>query len=285
LGGQQQLWERAEQVRTGVPARVGVCLLTLIYFQVGYKWGYRSHDGAGVIDGLTGLDAMLPLVPGFIVFYMLGYFFVFAPCFVVRERHAFRAAIVAFCVCMAVGFVVFRYFPIEMQKTYATGDDWFSKLAYFQQSKDTAYNNFPSLHVGLNVYAYALIAWQSRKINPAWLVLPVLIIISTLLVKQHLVIDVLGGLVLATGGFLLFRRIERSRSTLCNRLYAVTLGGLWLVLATHLERIRITWQKLERFLAAGSLEIVPVFVGLGLLLAGVFVFRQLRQGRGIPRGN
>jgi hypothetical protein len=186
---------------------------------------------------------------------------------------------------MAVGFVVFRYFPIEMQKTYATGDDWFSKLAYFQQSKDTAYNNFPSLHVGLNVYAYALIAWQSKRISPAWLVLPVLIIISTLLVKQHLVIDVLGGLVLATGAFLLFRRIERSSSTVCMRLYAVTLAGLWAVLATHLERIRITWQKLERFLAAANLEIVPVAVGLGLLLAGVFVFRQLRQGRGIPSGD
>lgn len=284
MGGQAQVWKRAEQARTGVLARVGVCLLTLIFFQVGYKWGYRSHEGAGVIDGLTGLDTLLPLVPGFIVFYMLGYFFVFAPCFVVRERHAFRAAIVAFCACMAVGFVVFRYFPIEMQKTYATGDDWFSKLAYFQQSKDTAYNNFPSLHVGLNVYAYALIVWQSKRISPVWLVLPLLIIISTLLVKQHLVIDVLGGLVLATGAFLLFRRIERSSSTVCRRLYAVTLAGLWAVLATHLERVRITWQKLERFLAAANLEIVPVAVGLGLLLAGVFVFRQLRRGREIPGG-
>ena len=278
-GGQAQVWKRAEQARTGGLARVGVCLLTLIYFQVGYKWGYRSHDGGGVIDGLMGLDAVLPLVPGFIVFYMLGYFFVFAPCFVVRERHAFRAAIIAFCACMTVGFVVFRYFPIEMQKTYATGDDWFSKLTYFQQSKDTTYNNFPSLHVALNVYAYALIAWQSKRISPVWLVLPVLIIISTLLVKQHLVIDVLGGLLLATGAFLLFRWIERSSSTVCKRLYAVTLAGLWLVLATHLERIRITWQKLERFLAAASLEIVPVFVVLGLLLSIIFIVRRLIWSR------
>jgi membrane-associated phospholipid phosphatase len=245
-------------------ARLGVCLLTLIFFQVGYKWGYRSHSGPGVIDGVTWLDTALPLVPAFIVFYMLGYFFVFAPCFIVRERHAFRAAIIAFCLSMAVAFIFFRYLPIEMHKTYASGDDWFSKLAYFQQSKDTAYNNFPSLHVGLNVYAYALIAWQWRRINVAWLVLPVLIVISTMLVKQHLLIDVLGGLALASAGFLLFRKLESLPGELLDRCYLATLAGLWLVLLTHLERIRITWQKLERFLNAGGLEILPV---MGVLLA------------------
>jgi membrane-associated phospholipid phosphatase len=268
-----------EKIQTNILARVGVCLLTLIFFQVGYKWGYRSHDGAGVIEGITGLDTALPLVREFIVFYMLGYFFVFAPCFIVRERQAYRAAMIAFCLCMTVAFLFFRYLPIEMHKTYATGDDWFSKLAFFQQSKDTPYNNFPSLHVGLNVYAYALIAWQWQRISAAWLVVPVLIIISTLLVKQHLLIDVLGGIALAAGGFALFRKMEQASSTALNRLYLATLLGLYLVLFTHLERISITWQKLERFLAAAGVEIVPVFVGLGLLLAALLVFRQLRRRR------
>lgn len=267
-----------EQGTSGL-ARLGVCLLTLIYFQVGYKWGYRLHDGPGVIEGVTGLDTALPLVPEFIVFYMIGYFFVFAPCFIVRERQAFRAAIIAFCVCMGIAFLFFRFFPIEMHKTYATGDDWFSKLTFFQQSKDTPYNNFPSLHVGLNVYAYMLIAWQWQRISAAWLVLPVLIIISTLLVKQHLLIDVLGGIALAAGGFVLFRKMERASSRLLNRLYAATLAGLVLVLLTHLERIRITWQKLERFLAAGGLEIVPVLVLLGLVVMGIFVVRRLLRPR------
>jgi len=265
--------------RTGVLARLGVCLLTLIYFQVGYKWGYRFHDGPGVIEGVTGLDTALPLVPEFIVFYMLGYFFVFAPCFIVRERQAFRAAIIAFCVCMGIAFILFRFFPIEMHKTYATGDDWFSKLAFFQQSKDTPYNNFPSLHVGLNVYAYMLIAWQWQRISAAWLVLPMLIIISTLLVKQHLLIDVLGGIVLAAGGYALFRKMERLPVTILDRFYLATLAGLFLVLFTHLERISITWQKLQRFLAAGGLEIGPVVAVLGLVVAGIFVMRRLSRRR------
>ncbi len=264
------------QEKTGGLTRLGVCLLTLIFFQVGYKWGYRSHSGPGVIDGVTWLDTALPLVPAFIVFYMLGYFFVFAPCFIVRERHAFRAAIIAFCLSMAVAFVFFRYLPIEMHKTYATGDDWFSKLAYFQQSKDTTYNNFPSLHVGLNVYAYALIAWQWRRINLAWLVLPVLIVISTMLVKQHLLIDVLGGLALAGGGFLLFRKLESLPGKLLDRSYMATLAVLWIVLLTHLERIRITWQKLERFLNAGGLEILPVLCGVLLVLAIVWGAKRVR---------
>ncbi|MGI9265260.1 MAG: phosphatase PAP2 family protein, partial [Gammaproteobacteria bacterium] len=212
-------------------------------------------------------------------FYMLGYFFVFAPCFIVRERQAFRAAIIAFCLCMGIAFLFFRFLPIEMHKTYATGDDWFSKLTFFQQSKDTPYNNFPSLHVGLNVYAYALIVWQWQRISAAWLVLPVLIIVSTLLVKQHLLIDVLGGIALAAGGFVLFRKMEQASPTHLNRLYLATLLGLYLVLFTHLERITITWQKLERFLAAGGLEIMPVVVVLGLVVAGIFIVRRLLRIR------
>lgn len=261
----------------GLFIRLATCLLVLIYFQVGYKWGYRSHSGAGVIDVATPLDAWLPLVPEFIVFYMLGYLFVLVPCLLVRDRTDFYAATVAFCLMLAVAFLLFRYLPVQMDKTYALGDDWFSRLAYFQQSKDTSYNNFPSLHVGLNVYAYALIAWQSRRIPAWWLPWPVLIVISTLLVKQHLLVDVLGGVLLAYGGFVVFRRLARSPFPLVIGSYLAAVSGMLVVLATHTERLGKTTRKIGRFLDAGG--IAPVQAAAAVLLvaclaAVVYAFAQ-----------
>lgn len=269
----------------GLVIRLATCLLVLIYFQVGYKWGYRSHSGAGVMDVATPVDAWLPLVPEFIVFYMLGYLFVLVPCLLVRDRTAFYAATVAFCLMLAVAFLFFRYLPVQMHKTYALGDDWFSRLAYFQQSKDTSYNNFPSLHVGLNVYAYALIAWQSRRVPAWWLPWPVLIVFSTLLVKQHLLADVLGGVLLAYGGFVLFRRLMRSPLPFVIGSYLAVVSGMLIVLGTHLERLGKTTRKIGRFLDAGGIapaQAAALVLFVACLAALVYVYAQRNSAAQAP---
>jgi len=278
----------------GAAIRTAACLLALIFFQVGYKWGYRYHEGPGVISGVTPLDQWLPLVPQFIVFYMLGYLFVFAPCFVVRGRHSFQAAFVVFCAMLAVAFVTFRFFPVAMPKVYATDADWFSRVAYFQQSQDTPYNTIPSLHVAANVYAYALIGWQYPGLNRAWIAVPVLIIASTLLVKQHLLVDVLTGMLLAGAGYYAFRRLIRAPERVTNGLFALTAAGLVLVLLTHLERLGKTWRKLERFLQSGGLAPADLLWPLVVLAAIALLWRlsvtrrnrehrEERQGQQVQR--
>lgn len=265
----------------GLLIRLTTCLLVLIYFQVGYKWGYRSHSGPGVFDAALPLDAWIPLVPEFIVFYMLGYLFVLVPCLLVRERSAFYSATVVFCLMLGVAFLLFRYMPVHMQKTYALGDDWFSRLAYFQQSKDTPYNNFPSLHVALNVYAYALIAWQARRVPAWWLPWPLLIVVSTLLVKQHLVVDVVAGGLLAWAGFLAFRRLIRARPQVVVGCYLAVMAGMLAVLVTHLERLGKTARKVGRFLDAGGITPLQAMTAVAVVsaLAALIYFYARRQAR------
>jgi len=239
----------------------------LIYFQVGYYWSYHAQSGPGIVDAALPIDRWIPLIPEFIVFYMLGYLFVLVPCVIVRDRQAFQAATVVFCVMLTVAFLMFRYAPIQMDRTYAVGSDWFSRLTHFQQIKDTAYNNFPSLHVALNVYAYCLIAWQARRISPWWLPLPVLIVCSTLFVKQHLFVDVVGGLLLAWAGYAAFRRLMTLSSRGVLFAWLMTQGLLIVVLATHTERLAKTGRKIVRFLAAGGIDAADAAVALLILLA------------------
>lgn len=267
----------------GAALRIATCLLVLIFFQVGYYWAYRDQQGPGVLDPVTFIDRVIPLTPEFIVFYMAGYLFVLVPCLLVQPRRAFLAATVAFVVIMGIGLLVFRYFPVHMDKTLATGSDWFSRVTHFQQTIDTSYNNFPSLHVALNVYAWALIARQLGGIRPGWLLLPALIVLSTLLVKQHLLVDVAGGIALAALGYWLFAFLLRLGSARILTAYALTMAFLLGVLLTHLERLGKTWRKVERFLAAGGLSLVDLV--LLLAAAGALLLAlQLWRARARPAG-
>ena len=65
-----------------------VSLLLLLYFLIGYRIiavmpKYTS------IDASTFLDNLIPLMPSFIVFYFLGYFFVFIPVFLIKDKKEF----------------------------------------------------------------------------------------------------------------------------------------------------------------------------------------------------
>ena len=259
----------------GLSLRAVSCVLVLVYFQVGYLWSYRPQSGPGVIEAALPVDHWIPLVPEFIVFYMIGYLFVLVPCALVRERKAFFAATVVFCLMLSVSFLIFRYAPIHMEKTVAAGSDWFSRLARFQQTKDTAYNNFPSLHVALNVFAYCLIAWQARRISLWWLPLPLLIVSSTLLVKQHLLVDVIGGLALAWAGFAGFRRLVVLPYPTVLLSWLACQGLLLVVLVTHTERLAKTGRKIVRFLHAGGIDAGDAVIALIALLVAIALGQRI----------
>jgi membrane-associated phospholipid phosphatase len=87
---------------------------------------------------------------------------------------------------------------------------------HFLKTTDAAGNAFPSLHVSFSVFACWFVARQLREVgappwarafNVAW---AVGIVYSTLAVRQHVVIDVAGGLLLG-GAFCLAPRIFRKR--------------------------------------------------------------------------
>lgn len=250
----------------GAALRLTTCLLVLIFFQIGYRWGYADHRGPGVFDATLTLDQMLPLVPQFIVFYMLGYVFVLVPCLAVRQRHDFYAAAVSFCLMLGVAFLMFHYLPVHMQKTMPLGDAWYARWTRFQQNVDTYYNNFPSLHVALNVFACSLLAWQARRLSWWWLPVPVLIIVSTLLVKQHLALDVVGGVVLAAAGFAFFRMLQARSRRIVLGAFVVCFSLLLLLLLSHLDRLGMTWRKIIRFIDAGGAAAEVVGAGLAALL-------------------
>ena len=160
------------------------------------------------------LDRMLPLVPFFVVFYVLafaqwstGYLLIGRE----KKEYCYRfflGEIIAKAICL----VIFLVFPTTLNRPEITGNGIFERLLAFIYSVDAADNLFPSIHC-----LESWMCWRGcRKLTqsrlPAWfsganLVLTLLVFASTVLCKQHVLIDIAGGVAVVEIGLFLAPKI------------------------------------------------------------------------------
>jgi membrane-associated phospholipid phosphatase len=168
----------------------------------------------------TSLDEWIPFVPSFVWVYMTA--FVLAPvgitfcCWKIGEWD-FDGILGA---CWA-NLIIFSFFhlmlPFRAVEPTLVGGGTTGATMRLIQVLTSQYNTFPSGHV-----SYALIViWVARltrrlnsKTSAILTVISVAVIISTLLVKQHTVLDVVGGFIVAGLAILVgkFLRRETLRS-------------------------------------------------------------------------
>jgi membrane-associated phospholipid phosphatase len=182
-----------KEQNANVLLRAGIAIILILYFFIVYFFiGKMNHTPE--IDGLTFMDDIIPFVPFFIIFYIIGDALFYAPLLFMKTKRELYWAGLNYFFILSVSFIFFYLMPIEVVKPAMTGTDLFTKITLMRIGLDTAYNAFPSLHVSLSVFAWYLF----RQVNKKWsaYLLPIfaLVIISTVFVKQHIFIDVLGGL-------------------------------------------------------------------------------------------
>jgi len=149
-------------------------------------------DGASPV---TAWDLALPLWPVWIYPYSWVFFLGFLPLCVVRPMPLFRRVALAYCVLELVALVCFVVVPVHM--THGPGHFAITSFATWGLAValwvDTRANCFPSLHVAAAVLA-ALTTWRvDRTLGGIAAVLAALIAASTVLVKQHYLVDVIAG--------------------------------------------------------------------------------------------
>lgn len=160
------------------------------------------------------LDRMLPLVPFFVVFYVLAFAqWITGYLLIGREKKEycyrfFLGEIIAKAICL----VIFLVFPTTLNRPEITGNGIFERLLAFIYSVDAADNLFPSIHC-----LESWMCWKGcRKLTqtrlPGWfsganLVLTLLVFASTVLCKQHVLIDIAGGVAVVEIGLFLAPKI------------------------------------------------------------------------------
>ena len=157
------------------------------------------------------LDRVVPLQPTWALVYGSFYsFLIILPVFVVRQEEHIRRTISAYLVVWIAAYVCFVVYPtVAPRPTEVIGEGfaiWGLRSLY---SADPPYNCFPSLHVA-HSFVSALTCYRvHRELGIAAALCASLVAVSTLYSKQHYILDLAGGIFLASVAYAIFLRNYR----------------------------------------------------------------------------
>lgn len=179
-----------------------VILYALIYFPWFFWLEDHVTENFHVIH--VALDDKIPFLEYFIVPYLLWFVFVagFVLYFFFKDSGEFYK-LTGLLICgMTLFLIISTVWPngLTLRPTTFARDNIFVDLCKQLWTADTATNVFPSIHV-YNSLAVAIAVVKSKHLKShRWIqissvILAILIILSTVFLKQHSVVDVIGGFV------------------------------------------------------------------------------------------
>ena len=194
------------------------CLRHPVQFMLYYGWFYlcffftlENSVGAPDLVLHCRLDDLIPFCKYAVIPYLLWFVWV-GGTLLFFLRRAPREEFWRLCLPLFVGMTLALVFcavvpnGVHLRPRYVPGNDPCAVLVRLLYRADTATNTFPSIHVFNAVtldMAYQRSACfadrRHRAVRVGARVLDIAIILSTLLLKQHSVLDAIAGLVLAVG--------------------------------------------------------------------------------------
>ena len=189
-----------------------------------YSWtGSLYPEGTGYRLDFLG-ENFIPFVPEMAIFYI----FLFFPMLILtliyfgfldeEKGYGLGWSIV---IMNAIATIIYIIFPVstywwrqELLANKIEGN-FFADIMYFYYTHETSFNCLPSMHAGMSTICF--FTWyQYYQINPTFkrkiiaiiaFIIAVGVVLSTLFVKQHYIIDEIAGVALAFAvGIIIFRR-------------------------------------------------------------------------------
>jgi len=186
-------------------------LLLIVYLLAGLHFQYLQDHVVRKYEIACALDKHIPFVSAFVIPYILwaGYIAITLGVFCFKDKPEFMRLCSAICVGMYVSFFFYWFWPhgqilrpeIPVLEAGNIFDQTVAHL-YKIDTPDEPTNCAPSIHV-LNAMAVNFSIWRSSfTAKWPWVrwsssVLMISIVLSTVLIKQHSILDVFMGIALA----------------------------------------------------------------------------------------
>ncbi len=203
-------------------------LFYLLLNNVAYDWTGQLYKAGSGFRLQTGLDTAIPFVPEMVLFYV----YLFYPLVILtmlyfafveyKKGYALGWSLVAI---NGIAVLVYIVFPVstfwyrqELLANPMVGNFWATQV-YNTFANDTSFNCFPSLHAAVSTICF--FTWfQYSKTKPSTvtkataflaLFITVGVVLSTLFIKQHYIVDEIAGITLAlVVGVLVFRKLWKN---------------------------------------------------------------------------
>jgi membrane-associated phospholipid phosphatase len=190
------LWRRST---TLFPLKLlGNTVATLGFFPL-YFWIMKNAGQAWVLP-LTAFDRLIGFRPAVLPVYLSLWGYIALPVLLAKDRRELWSFSIGCAAMTTLALLVFWFVPTAIPNFSV--DTVPGTSLQFLKMVDSAGNAFPSLHVSFSVFACVVLARQLRDVRaPAWLrafsvFWAAAIVYSTMAVRQHVLVDVLGGFAL-----------------------------------------------------------------------------------------
>ncbi|MCD9020472.1 phosphatase PAP2 family protein [Cohnella silvisoli] len=174
-------------------------LLMLVFPVLGLMYALTNNNSNQEVYRLvTAVDQAIPFVKYFALPYSVWIFYIYVCLFYFfkKDVNVYYRALITYIVCALICYLIYTVFQTTVSRPIVTGSDPFSALMRYIYDRDQPYNCFPSIHC-FSSYMVMRMVWTSSFRNK-WNVTLItgmssLIIVSTLFVKQHVIMDALAG--------------------------------------------------------------------------------------------
>lgn len=168
---------------------------------VNVSYWLLDNSDRGVYSLVTSIDRSIPFVPAFVLPYVLWYPFIIITlaylCY--ADRIAYFKTLISFDLGLIACYTIYFFFQTTVPRPVVMGNGFFPALLRFVYSSDKPYNCFPSIHVLTCYLMIKGVKWskvRKKIVLPVVSASAVLIILSTLFIRQHVFLDILSGVFL-----------------------------------------------------------------------------------------
>lgn len=176
------------------------------YFLVGAATNAISYHSLAI-----ALDALIPFEPDWVFIYLTVYAFFLIPLFYIDDRNELLIFDASQVLALCISYTFFIVYPVAIDRPPVVAQDFATWALSLVQAQDPSWNCFPSTHCTTCTVAALSVLRVNKRL--AWWAIPstLAICVSTVMTKQHFVLDVIAGVCLGvTIHFLVAFVVERT---------------------------------------------------------------------------
>lgn len=173
-----------------------ILLLALSAIMIaGYFWLNQNPTNIHVVR--WAMDDAIPFVPIFIIpYFIFNIIYWLSFLYAAVKDKEFNGLVTAHLLIYTISLLVYALYQTTTVRPVVTGEDIFSQLVRYTYASDQPFNLLPSLHTSSAVILAMYYIKIKNKYHVLMTIYCVVVVFSTVLVKQHHVVDVLSGLLL-----------------------------------------------------------------------------------------
>lgn len=162
-------------------------------------------------DISLSIDKKIPYISLFIIPYIYWYIFILLGFiyFLSKDRKRYLKAIIVMTLSMCICYAFYYIYPVEITRPVVPNDTILNRLVNLIYKMDKPLNCFPSIHV-LNTYI--IMRYTKIKDNKLWFIytniIGVLIILSTVFIKQHFILDGIASIIISEIFIFIFKKVN-----------------------------------------------------------------------------